>query len=195
MEALMKKTIILLLVLTFLSVAAHAYIRDARIDRESVGYGYWDHNPDTSFSVKQDICNQIFYEKLIDESSSFGLLINREHIYERDTDIWLSKIFISDADYYYDEISYNRNFFRNDIFASAWVIGAYYYESSTGRNESFPNLGVALSIKPLPFMYLRANLVLIRMFGFSAAFDLPYNLELEGMYSLSGPIVKLSYKL
>ena len=191
----MKKILGVIVCLILISSASFAYIRDARLDKGSFGFGCWDNGAQSERLIKQDIENQVFYEALIDKDSSFGLLISRRNIIEEDFIGLFAQKTVENNDFYYEEVSYNRNFFRNDYFASAWVLGAYYYEYHAGGSEIYPNLGVALSYKPLPFMYLRANLVLIRMFGFSAAFDLPYNLELEAMYYANSPIIRISYKL
>jgi hypothetical protein len=192
------RKIIILIILLGLPCFAHAYIRDARLDSNSISVGYarqndpYEDNPNSAVTI-----SNFSFEKMISDDSSFGFICSKDN-YIDNTLGWNECQTIIEA-------SYNKNIFRNDVFASSWIFGMSVRNRIDYDDNLYPlpELGIALSYRPFNFITLRSNLVLSDMFGIGIAFNLPYNLEISEEYYLytssfdsnTQPVCMLSYKI
>jgi hypothetical protein len=194
----MKKVLFFGLVCMFLVGGAFAYTRDARLDSNSIGLGFYS-NPYNDGGDRGAINISAFtFEKMLDENSSVGAMYA---VYEDAS----SGLPITDQsnEYSHLEISFNKGIYRNDVFASCWIFGVMIGNNPNSFNYYMPEAGVALSYKPFGFLTIRSNLVLSNMLSFGAAIDLPYNFEFSSTYywfSAYGhptmdPVCLLSYKI
>jgi hypothetical protein len=192
------RKIIILIILLGLPCFAHAYIRDARLDSNSISVGYVRQtDPDEDNSYSATSISNFSFEKLISDDSSFGFMCGKA---DNVVDPWSWN-----QTFTLIEASYNKNIFRNDVFASSWIFGISVRNRIDYDDNLYPlpELGIALSYRPLNFLTLRSNLVLSDLFGIGIAINLPYNLEISEEYywytgsfdSNTQPICMLSYKI
>jgi hypothetical protein len=165
----MKKIVVIMFVFCLLSTSSHAFIRDARMDYNVLGVGYGENldvNIDSSGKFSK---SSLEIEKLLDKDASFGFTSNTYTEYYSDGSF-------PDKVSTFVEASYNRRFYCNDYFASAWVLGLQKIAEADWTWPA-PEVGLTVSIRPVQYMSIRMNFIVGGLFGLETAIGLPYNME------------------